>query len=278
MQRTTLSLTAVGLLAFVSLRPLSGRDVPPPIDVRPPAAPPITETPEASHFAESVRRYTQSATPEELLANLRELIASLEAVETAYSKRADFPLEQHSRLHDALVTLERTWGESTETEEAATFIRADVNGDGRADLSDAVNILTRLFAQGGSFPCAKAADVNDSGAIDISDAVALLGTLFLGAASPPAPFPGCGADSSADILTCETPPCTSAVPAPKQPPTGAVRTQRIVAGVLAFTCSGLVCVCIGDADCNDMFSGSACGDIAYCSDLYGIPYCACMRI
>lgn len=40
-----------------------------------------------------------------------------------------------------------------------------------------------------------------------------------------------------------------------------------------FTCSGLFCGCSGDADCNDMFSGSACGSIAWCNLDTGRCYC-----
>jgi hypothetical protein len=35
-------------------------------------------------------------------------------------------------------------------------------------------------------------------------------------------------------------------------------------GTVNFTCSGLFCGCTGDIDCNNMFSGGACGSIAWC--------------
>ena len=35
-------------------------------------------------------------------------------------------------------------------------------------------------------------------------------------------------------------------------------------GTTNFTCSGLFCGCTGDVDCNNMFSGGACGSIAWC--------------
>jgi len=40
-----------------------------------------------------------------------------------------------------------------------------------------------------------------------------------------------------------------------------------------FQCSGLFCGCSGDVDCNNMFSGSACGSIAWCNLDTGRCYC-----
>ncbi len=40
--------------------------------------------------------------------------------------------------------------------------------------------------------------------------------------------------------------------------------SRIGGGTTNFTCSGLFCGCTGDVDCNNMFSGGACGSIAWC--------------
>lgn len=87
---------------------------------------------------------------------------------------------------------------------AAQLIRADSNGDGAVDISDAVNTLNFLFLGSGSVACADAADANDSGDVDISDAIFTLGFLFSGGvADPPAPFPEPGADPTDDVLTCE---------------------------------------------------------------------------
>jgi hypothetical protein len=49
----------------------------------------------------------------------------------------------------------------------------------------------------------KAADANDDGGAGISDAVYSLGYLFLGGPTPPAPYPGCGTESTEDALGCE---------------------------------------------------------------------------
>jgi hypothetical protein len=39
---------------------------------------------------------------------------------------------------------------------------------------------------------------------------------------------------------------------------------RIGGGTVNFNCSGIICGCTGDVDCNNMFSGGACGNIAWC--------------
>jgi PKD repeat protein len=84
------------------------------------------------------------------------------------------------------------------------FIRGDSDGNGRVNLTDAVELLAVLFS-GGSFPgCADASDTNDSGEIDISDVIYLLSSLFLGSGPLPAPYPVPGLDPTADDL----PPCT----------------------------------------------------------------------
>jgi hypothetical protein len=45
------------------------------------------------------------------------------------------------------------------------------------------------------------------------------------------------------------------------------------AQMLGFTCGGAGCICVGDADCNDMFSTNVCGPYAVCSD----SVCVCSR-
>ena len=85
-----------------------------------------------------------------------------------------------------------------------TFVRGDANDDTRTDISDAIAALSFLFLGSTEKPgCQKAADVDDSGVLDISDAVYLLGFQFLGGPAPPRPYPACGADGTADGLTCE---------------------------------------------------------------------------
>ncbi len=71
------------------------------------------------------------------------------------------------------------------------FIRADSNGDGQVDISDAVRTLGYLFA-GKTSTCLAAMDSNGEGKVDISDAIFTLGYLFAHGRTPPAPFPNCG--------------------------------------------------------------------------------------
>ena len=86
------------------------------------------------------------------------------------------------------------------------FQRLDCNADGDIQVSDAVYAAGVLFVSGGPFPCAKACDANDDGIVDVADIVAALSFLFtVGGSPPPPPFPGCGADPTADTLTCDLP-------------------------------------------------------------------------
>ena len=101
---------------------------------------------------------------------------------------------------------------------AAAFVRGDLEADGSLGISDAIAILGRLFL-GGTLPhdCDDAADVNDSGTLDISDPVYLLVFAFVGGREPPAPFPECGDDPTADGLECRTyAPCPQ--PTDTEPP------------------------------------------------------------
>ncbi|MBN1419590.1 MAG: right-handed parallel beta-helix repeat-containing protein [Planctomycetes bacterium] len=82
------------------------------------------------------------------------------------------------------------------------FIRGEVNGEGRVDLSDAVTILGYLFLGSAEPSCLKSADTDDSGDLNLTDAVFLLGHLFLGGPQPPTPYPACGEDTTDDALTC----------------------------------------------------------------------------
>ena len=84
------------------------------------------------------------------------------------------------------------------------FRRGDPNGDGKADISDAIVTLGFLFLGNPTkLACDKSADSNDDGKLDLSDPVALLNHLFVGAPAPPEPFRVCGADATADELSCE---------------------------------------------------------------------------
>jgi len=80
------------------------------------------------------------------------------------------------------------------------FLRGDHNGDGTVDISDAMSLLSSLFANGVT-TCEDAADANDDGNIDVSDAVRTLQYLFAGSTIP-APIDACGVDPTDDGLDC----------------------------------------------------------------------------
>ena len=86
------------------------------------------------------------------------------------------------------------------------FLRGDSNADGTVDISDSVFTLNYLFVGGPPSSCQDAADTNDDGKVDLSDPVYSLSFLFLGGPAPGQPFDKCGADLSADELTCESAP------------------------------------------------------------------------
>ena len=86
------------------------------------------------------------------------------------------------------------------------FARGDANVDGNIDISDPTTTLRYLFLGGAELRCVDAADGNDDGVISLTDAIYVLNHLFLGAAAPPAPYPGCGTDETADGLECEVSP------------------------------------------------------------------------
>ncbi len=94
------------------------------------------------------------------------------------------------------------------------FHRADADGNGQLQLTDAVRILNVLFLGTGVLPCPDAADADDNGTIQLTDAVRILNVLFLGTGSIPPPGPPndpCSmdptpADGGTD-LGCPTYPC-----------------------------------------------------------------------
>jgi hypothetical protein len=82
------------------------------------------------------------------------------------------------------------------------FVRGDVSGDGRLDLTDPIALLGFLFLGESSSDCHDALDADDNGEVNIADAVILLNFLFAGGTAPPGPFPDPGADDTADGLEC----------------------------------------------------------------------------
>ncbi len=92
------------------------------------------------------------------------------------------------------------------------FIRGDCNGDNVHDISDAICILSWLFASGPAM-CINANDANDVGGTDIGDGIYMLQYLFKNGPPPPAPFvappgpPLCGPDPTPVPLPCAFYPC-----------------------------------------------------------------------
>jgi hypothetical protein len=83
------------------------------------------------------------------------------------------------------------------------FRRADANGSGEVDISDAVNTFGFLFLGDKPPLCLSAADSNGDGAIDISDGVNTLSYLFTGGSSIPTPGPlSCGAAPDSSRIGC----------------------------------------------------------------------------
>ena len=115
------------------------------------------------------------------------------------------PLPGHSTVEKATVALGKsailfTVASSGET----AFVRGDINGDGKPDLTDAVLLLGHLFLNNpATLDCLKSADCDGNGATDISDPIFLLGYLFLGGSRPPPPHPGCGTEGKATPLSCD---------------------------------------------------------------------------
>lgn len=86
---------------------------------------------------------------------------------------------------------------------ASQFRRGDMNDDGETNLTDAVTLLSFLFAGGPLGTCPDAGDANADGELALDDSVVLLTYLF---ANGPAPtFPGpdqCGAWTPGGISSC----------------------------------------------------------------------------
>ncbi len=84
-----------------------------------------------------------------------------------------------------------------------SFVRGDCNDDDTVDISDAIFELIALFATGAVVTCFDACDANDDGGVDIVDPVFTLAFSFAGGAAPPAPYPNCGPDPTADAMGCD---------------------------------------------------------------------------
>ncbi len=86
------------------------------------------------------------------------------------------------------------------------FIRGEINGDGKINISDAVTLLRYLFSsQPLPHDCREAVDCNDDESVNLGDAIYLLGYQFSSGPQPPAPFPACGVVAAGpDFLGCDS--------------------------------------------------------------------------
>jgi hypothetical protein len=84
------------------------------------------------------------------------------------------------------------------------FVRGDANADGSVRLCDVAFLLTALFPRERELPCQDAADANDDSVVDRRDVLYLLRHLFRIGPPPSDPFPLCGADPTADKLSCDS--------------------------------------------------------------------------
>lgn len=80
------------------------------------------------------------------------------------------------------------------------FVRGDVDGDLRINLTDAIRVLQHAF-HGQLLDCSDAADVNDDAKIMADDAIRLLLYIFSLGPPPAAPFPEAGFDRT-DASVC----------------------------------------------------------------------------
>lgn len=85
---------------------------------------------------------------------------------------------------------------------------------------------------------------------------------------------GCAADAESPSPATTRP--TVVEPADENVAAAAEALKAGGGGGLGFNCGLLGCICNGDADCNDMFSGGACGSMpAKCYERGPSQYCIC---
>ena len=87
------------------------------------------------------------------------------------------------------------------------FNRADVNTDGKNNITDAVIIIKEVF--GKTHPgvdCRAAYDTNNDNTVAIDDGIFLLNWIFRRGDRPADPFQGCGIDED-DRLLCASSNC-----------------------------------------------------------------------
>ena len=88
-----------------------------------------------------------------------------------------------------------------------SFLRGDVNSDGKMDIADPINVVNYLFRSGPAPSCEDAADANDDSNVDVTDVMLMINHQFRAGEAPSAPFPSCGRDGDSilddDGLGCD---------------------------------------------------------------------------
>ncbi len=79
-------------------------------------------------------------------------------------------------------------------ESTSSFLRGDVNQDGKLSVHDAKVLLDLVYNIAYEPSCLESADVNNDGKVRLGDAVQLLNYVMRGMAPPANPFPSCGLD------------------------------------------------------------------------------------
>ena len=113
------------------------------------------------------------------------LVSSLQTA-TTYDPPSDLLANTHYNWqivsHDShgSITSGPVWGFET----GAAYICGDASGEGAVDISDAVYLISYIFAGGPAPNPLAAGDANCDAAVDISDAVYLIGYIFAGGPAP----------------------------------------------------------------------------------------------
>lgn len=86
------------------------------------------------------------------------------------------------------------------------YVRGDLNGDLRLDISDPIKLLGYLFV-GDQVLCPLAGDLNGDSILDLSDAIYGLNYLFNNGRPIPGPFPDCGELPAGAAIPCSETAC-----------------------------------------------------------------------